>query len=65
MDLADNLVEVLTEEGFDYNINRRALGRCSLKFASYFSAEAASILPFASRSRHEFENIKSREILCI
>lgn len=65
VDLADQLFEALEENGYNYPMTRRAVGYCSLKFASYFSSEIAFILPLCNRPADTFINKRSKEILGI
>ena len=65
LEIADQLQEGLVEAGYDYNIKRRGIGYCTLKFASYFSSDAAALLPFLNRPRLEHLNKKSRDMLGI
>ncbi len=59
------LSDALDEKGYDYRMNPKAVGYCTLKFASYFSAEVAFIRPFCNRPADTLINTRSREVLGI
>lgn len=46
-------------------MNMKGVGYCTIKFASYFSAEAAFILPLCNRPADTFINTQSRKVLGI
>lgn len=59
------MFEALEENGYNYPMSRKGIGYCSLKFASYFSSEIASIIPMCNRPADTYINKRSREILGI
>lgn len=65
IEVADLLFEALEENGYNYPMTRRAVGFCTLKFASYFSAEIAFILPMCNKPAVTMINKQSRELLSI
>lgn len=65
IELADIIYAKLQEEGYNYPMKRQAIAHCNLKFFSYFSSEAASILPFCNKPAKTLVNDRSKEILGI
>jgi len=64
--MADKLHESIVEAGeYTVNFNRNGIAYCNLKFYSYFSSEAASILPMVGKPAKHYNNKASREILGI
>ena len=65
LSLADNLSDALEEKGYQIQINRKATAYCFMKFFSYFSQDAADVLPHIGKPPKIFDNKRSREILGI
>lgn len=65
IDLGNMLFEGLAQKGYNYPMVRRQSGYCTMKFASYFSSEAAFILPMCNKPARTFHNERSREVLGI
>lgn len=65
IDLANVVYDDLRNKGYNYPMYRKAVGYCSLKFASYFSSDAASILPLCNKPSNVYINDRSRQILGI
>ena len=65
IDLGNMLFEGLAQKSYNYPMVRRQSGYCTMKFASYFSSEAAFILPMCNKPARTFHNERSREVLGI